>query len=403
MQNAIVRVPSLEEMGVVKLINGPEAFTPDGEFILGPTDVRGLLGRGRASARTGSPARAGWGSSSPSGSSRARRRSTSGTWTRAASAPRTARASTRSPGRRRSTRRTTTSSTPATSARPVARCGSRPPTRASASSARPSGRSRAGSGRTGSSRTRRPATSRSGRAAGRGSCGRRRSAPSTGRAARRRRSSTSRRSRRSTYSVPAPPTSSRASARTASPATSGRVTYTQMLNPRGGIECDFTVTRLGDERFRIVTGTAFGQHDAAWIRQHAPADGSVQVVDVTSAYACLGLWGPASRAILQPLTTADLSNETFRYMTAQELDDRAGAVPRRARHVRRRARLGALLPDRVRLRDSGTSSGRPGAITASSPAATRRSTRCGSRRATASGVPTSRRRTRRTTRGSALR
>ena len=74
----------------------------------------------------------------------------------------------------------------------------------------------------------------------------------------------------------------------------GRVTYTQMLNPRGGIECDFTVTRLGPERFRIVTGTAFGQHDAAWIRQHAPDDGSVHVVDVTSAYACLGLWGPAS-------------------------------------------------------------------------------------------------------------
>ena len=64
----------------------------------------------------------------------------------------------------------------------------------------------------------------------------------------------------------------------------GRVTYTQMLNPRGGIECDFTVTRLGPERFRIVTGTAFGQHDAAWIRQHAPDDGSVHVVDVTSAY-----------------------------------------------------------------------------------------------------------------------
>ena len=73
----------------------------------------------------------------------------------------------------------------------------------------------------------------------------------------------------------------------------GRVTYTQMLNERGGIECDFTVTRLGEDRFRIVTGTAFGQHDAAWIRQHAPDDGSVDVVDVTSAYACLGVWGPA--------------------------------------------------------------------------------------------------------------
>ena len=54
----------------------------------------------------------------------------------------------------------------------------------------------------------------------------------------------------------------------------GRVTYTQMLNERGGIECDFTVTRLADERFRIVTGTAFGRHDLAWIRLHAPGDGS---------------------------------------------------------------------------------------------------------------------------------
>ena len=65
-----------------------------------------------------------------------------------------------------------------------------------------------------------------------------------------------------------------------------------MLNTRGGIECDFTVTRLAEDRFRIVTGTAFGQHDLSWIRQHAPDDGSVQVEDVTSRYACLGLWGP---------------------------------------------------------------------------------------------------------------
>jgi 4-methylaminobutanoate oxidase (formaldehyde-forming) len=98
-----------------------------------------------------------------------------------------------------------------------------------------------------------------------------------------------------------------------------------MLNPRGGIECDFTVTRLAPERFRIVTGTAFGQHDAAWIRQHAPEDGSVHVADVTSAHACLGLWGPASRDILQPVTVADLSNEAFPYMTAQELA--VGPVP----------------------------------------------------------------------------
>jgi 4-methylaminobutanoate oxidase (formaldehyde-forming) len=105
----------------------------------------------------------------------------------------------------------------------------------------------------------------------------------------------------------------------------GRVTYTQMLNEGGGIECDFTVTRLAEDRFRIVTGTAFGRHDLAWIRQHAPEDGSVTVEDVTSRFACLGLWGPAARAILQPLTLADLSNEAFPYMTARELT--VGPVP----------------------------------------------------------------------------
>jgi 4-methylaminobutanoate oxidase (formaldehyde-forming) len=99
----------------------------------------------------------------------------------------------------------------------------------------------------------------------------------------------------------------------------GRVTYTQMLNRRGGIECDFTVTRLADDRFRIVTGTAFGQHDLAWVRQHAPGDGSVQVEDETSAYACFGIWGPKARDILQPITTADLSNEAFGYMRARDI------------------------------------------------------------------------------------
>jgi glycine cleavage system aminomethyltransferase T len=105
----------------------------------------------------------------------------------------------------------------------------------------------------------------------------------------------------------------------------GAITYTQMLNERGGIECDFTVSRLAEDRFRIVTGTAFGQHDLAWIRRHLPDDGSVSVEDVTSRYACLGLWGPAAREILQPLTQADLSNEAFRYMRAQEIT--VGSVP----------------------------------------------------------------------------
>jgi 4-methylaminobutanoate oxidase (formaldehyde-forming) len=102
----------------------------------------------------------------------------------------------------------------------------------------------------------------------------------------------------------------------------GQITYTQMLNPHGGIECDFTVTRLADDRFRIVTGTAFGRHDLAWIREHAPEDGSVEVEDVTSRYACLGLWGPAAREILAATTSDDLS---FGYMRSAEI--RVDGIP----------------------------------------------------------------------------
>ena len=105
----------------------------------------------------------------------------------------------------------------------------------------------------------------------------------------------------------------------------GAVTYTQMLNRRGGIECDFTVTRLAEDRFRIVTGTAFGRHDLAWIATHQPDDGSVTVDDVTSRFACLGLWGPNAREILQQLTTADLANDAFPYMHARHVT--IGPVP----------------------------------------------------------------------------
>jgi glycine cleavage system T protein len=103
----------------------------------------------------------------------------------------------------------------------------------------------------------------------------------------------------------------------------GAITYTSMLNERGGIECDFTVTRLAEDRFRIVTGTAFGRHDLAWIASHAPHDVSVE--DVTSRFACLGIWGPNAREILQPLTATALGTEAFPYMRARELA--VGRVP----------------------------------------------------------------------------
>ena len=98
----------------------------------------------------------------------------------------------------------------------------------------------------------------------------------------------------------------------------GRITYTQMLNQRGGIESDLTVSRLAEDRFGIVTGTAFGSHDREWVRRHLPDDGSVQVHDVTSQRACFGIWGPRARDVLQPLTPQSLANEDFPYMTLRE-------------------------------------------------------------------------------------
>jgi len=105
----------------------------------------------------------------------------------------------------------------------------------------------------------------------------------------------------------------------------GRITYTQMLNTHGGIECDFTVTRLAEGRFFIVTGTAFGNHDLGWIQRHAPDDGTVTVRDVTSSRACIGLWGPVARQVLASVTTDDVSNDAFPYLTAREIG--IGSVP----------------------------------------------------------------------------
>ncbi|HXF85175.1 MAG TPA: FAD-dependent oxidoreductase [Anaerolineales bacterium] len=105
----------------------------------------------------------------------------------------------------------------------------------------------------------------------------------------------------------------------------GQIVYTQALNQRGGIECDFTVTRLAEDRFFIVTGTAFGQHDLSWLSLHMPEDGSVTIEDVTSTYACIGMWGPKARKILEKVTTDDVSNAGFPYMTSKRIT--VGDVP----------------------------------------------------------------------------
>ena len=130
----------------------------------------------------------------------------------------------------------------------------------------------------------------------------------------------------------------------------GAITYTQMLNARGGIECDFTVTRLAEERFRIVTGTAFGRHDLAWIRQHAPDDGSVTVDGRHVRVRLPRALGPEGA---RDPRAADDGSARLPVHAGARARRRPRAVPRAAGHVRRRARLGALLPVGVRAQALG--------------------------------------------------
>ena len=324
MENAIVRVPSLEEMEVVRLVNGPEAFTPDGEFILGPSDVRGFWvaagfcahglagagGMGKLVAEwivEGSPSLDVWHMDS--------RRFGAAYRSQAYALARTKEVyetyyDVKYPGHERSAGR---------------------PLRVSSTYARLVELGAVFGEKAGWERAN---WFEPNAAAGdewlqpRGWAGKLWS-PAIGaeHAACREHAALFDESSFAKLEVSGEGAAVFLESLCANRVARGigRVTYTQMLNERGGIECDFTVTRLADDRFRIVTGTAFGQHDLAWIRQHAPDDGSVHIADVTSQYACLGLWGPTAREILQPLTRADLATGAFPYMTAQTLA--VGPVP----------------------------------------------------------------------------
>ncbi len=106
----------------------------------------------------------------------------------------------------------------------------------------------------------------------------------------------------------------------------GDVTYTQALNSRGGIEADFTVTRLGEDRFWVITGTAYGTHDLAWLRKQARLGAfDVTLSDVTGSFACFALWGPNARSLLASLTPSEVSDEAFPFMTSQLIT--VGEVP----------------------------------------------------------------------------
>lgn len=100
----------------------------------------------------------------------------------------------------------------------------------------------------------------------------------------------------------------------------GRVVYTQWLNERGGIEADLTLTRITHNDYLVVTGVASQVRDFDWLTQHIPDDAHCFATDVTSGYAVLGVMGPDSRALLQSMTSADLSNDAFGFATSQEIE-----------------------------------------------------------------------------------
>ena len=100
----------------------------------------------------------------------------------------------------------------------------------------------------------------------------------------------------------------------------GKLTYTQMLNTRGGIECDLTVARLAEDHFYIVTGTGFRTHDFAWIADHIRPGLDATLTDITEHYGTLSVMGPKSRAVIQEVSKAEMSNAAFKFGEVREID-----------------------------------------------------------------------------------
>jgi sarcosine dehydrogenase len=98
----------------------------------------------------------------------------------------------------------------------------------------------------------------------------------------------------------------------------GSLTYTQMLDATAGIQCDLTVARLDDDRYSLITGTGFATHDFDWITRHLPATGTT-LVDVTESMSVLSLMGPHSRRILQSVSPDRFDNDAFPFGTWREI------------------------------------------------------------------------------------
>jgi len=98
----------------------------------------------------------------------------------------------------------------------------------------------------------------------------------------------------------------------------GWVSYTQMLNNRGGIESDVTITQTSENIFRMISGTALHSHDWAWLSDNMPDDGSVAIKDVTASLTCFGVWGPMARDMMAQLTDIDLSTAAMPFLSMRE-------------------------------------------------------------------------------------
>jgi glycine cleavage system aminomethyltransferase T/glycine/D-amino acid oxidase-like deaminating enzyme len=107
----------------------------------------------------------------------------------------------------------------------------------------------------------------------------------------------------------------------------GRVIYTQFLNRSGGIVADLTVTRLGEDRFRLVTGAGAIDSDLGWLRLHVEtADGPVEIRDVSDEHAVIGIWGPRARDVLAAVTGDDVSGAALPFSAAREIAIGGAAV-----------------------------------------------------------------------------
>ncbi|MEX0583912.1 MAG: FAD-dependent oxidoreductase, partial [Sneathiella sp.] len=99
----------------------------------------------------------------------------------------------------------------------------------------------------------------------------------------------------------------------------GSLTYTQMLNDRGGIECDLTAARIGRDEYYIVTGTGFATHDFNWISRNIPSGMAAELIDITPAMSVLSLMGPNARKILEKITSDDVSDKAFPFATFRNI------------------------------------------------------------------------------------